>query len=99
MNNMPLTLACLLVLFVSSCSNISKPPQDKQTSNGKPLLEIPINHGLFPNIGSTALNQKDIFFLTLEQQEELSIIFNKKIAMGYEPHKALSEVLALYFRT
>jgi Tfp pilus assembly protein PilF len=88
MNSMPLTLSLLLVLFVSSCSNMTKPQPGLQAK------KIPINYGLFPNIENEQLNKDDVFFLTLEQQQEISILFDKKITQGYEPHKALSEILA-----
>lgn len=88
MNSMPLTLSLLLVLFVSSCSNMTKPQPGLQAK------KIPINYGLFPNIENEQLNKDDVFFLTLEQQQEISILFDKKITQGYAPHKALSEILA-----
>ena len=90
MHNMTLTLAFLLVLLVSSCSNITNSQQAKSVEQA---VKIPINYSLFPYIENEQLNKEDIFFLTQEQQEEFSILFDKKIVKGYEPHKALSEVL------
>ena len=90
MHNMALTLAFSLVLLVSSCSNITNSQQAKSVEQ---VVKIPINYSLFPYIENEQLNKEDVFFLTQEQQEEFSILFDKKIVKGYEPHKALSEVL------
>jgi len=88
MNN--IYLAFLLVLFISSCSNMSRPKQDKTVVSA---IKIPINYSLFPNIESEQLDNEDIFFLTPEQKKEFSILFEKEIVNGSAPHKALSKVL------
>jgi tetratricopeptide (TPR) repeat protein len=89
---MLLTLALLLSLFVSSCSNMHK---SQQKNNGvDQTLKVPINYSLFSDIEKKQLNEEDIFFLSPEQQEELRLNFDEKIASGFAPHKALSEVLA-----
>lgn len=90
MNNMPIILALLLSLLVSSCATITKPQQGEGVNQA---MKIPINYSLFPNIENEQLNKEDIFFLTQEQQKEFLFNFDQQIANGVAPHKALSEVL------
>lgn len=92
MNYMLLTLALLLSLFVSSCSNMHKSQQKNKEVNQ--TLKVPINYSLFSSKEKKQLNEEDIFFLSPEQQEELRLNFDEKLANGFAPHKALSEVLA-----
>ena len=90
MNNIQIIIVILMAVLVSSCSNTIK---QSQPNNVKQAMKIPINYNLFTNIEKNQLIEENVFYLTLEQQEEFTLLFNNKLANGYEPHKALSEVL------
>ena len=91
MNNMPVILSLLTALLVSSCSTPIQ--KNHQSNNISPSFKLPINYSLFPNKDNAELNNEDVFLLTSEQQQEFHLLFDQKIADGYAPHKALSQVL------
>jgi len=91
MNNLKLILPLIFTFVISACSSIST-SQHAKTENQP--LKLPINYNLFPAAKEEPLDEQDLFFLTLEQQKEFTLLFNNKIAEGYKPHKALSQVLS-----
>jgi len=85
--NCKVILSFISILIFSACSVTSQQPLQTK------LVKLPINYGLFPQAKTTQLNEQSVFSLTLDQQKEFLVRFDKKIAMGIKGHKALFEVL------
>lgn len=93
MNKMQVVLPLLFVWLISACSTMTTSPYEEHNNSVNQLTTLPINYSLFPPVENKELNAQNLFFLTQSQQEEFSLLFERKKAEGYQPHKALTEVI------